>query len=368
MTDWNALRAHFPALEDRAYLNTAGGGPMGREATDAVRAYYEEFYREGDTRFSACLEHVEKTRAQLARVLNASPRDLAFLGNASQGLNLVADMLEGNVVAFADDFPSVTMPWLQRGRSVRFLDSPEAMDDALTTETDILAVSFVQYKTGHRLDLKRTSELCRSRNIRLVVDATQGFGVFPIDLERTPVDALVFSGYKWANAGYGIAPLYVSRSLLEGHGLPAAGWRSAKEPYDLEATRLDLTTEARGLELGHPPFAGVFALGGALDLIESIGLEAIESRVQDLVDALIRELDARGIAIESPRERDRRSGITMVHVSDPIVSAAALADENILVSARGDSLRVSLHYYNSENDIERFVEALYSGCSTKSTT
>jgi selenocysteine lyase/cysteine desulfurase len=360
MTDWNALRAHFPALEGRAYLNTAGGGPMGREATDAVRAYYDEFYREGDTRFRTCLEHVEETRVQLARVLNTSPRDVAFLGNASQGLNVVADMLDGNVVAFADEFPSVTLPWLQRERSVRFVDSPDAMEDALTTETDILAVSFVQYKTGHRLDLKRIGDLCRSRNIRLVVDATQGFGVFPIDLERTPVDALVFSGYKWANAGYGIAPLYVARTLLEEHGLPAAGWRSAQEPYDLEATKLDLTTDARGLELGHPPFASVFALGGALDLIESIGLEAIESRVQDLVDELHRRLDARGIAIESPRARDRRSGITMVHVSDPTATAAGLADKNILVSALGDGLRVSLHYYNNEDDIERFVEALYS--------
>ena len=362
MTDWNALRAHFPALEDRVYLNTAGGGPMGREATQAARAYYDEFYREGDTRWNACLEHVEETRVQLARILNTSPRDVAFLGNASQGLNLVADMLDGNVVAFAHDFPSVTMPWLRRGRSVRFLDSTEviddAIDDALTTETDILAVSFVQYKTGHRLDLKRTSDLCRSRNIRLVIDATQGFGVFPIDLERTPVDALVFSGYKWANAGYGVAPLYVSRALLEGHGLPAAGWRSAKEPYDLEATKLDLTTDARGLELGHPPFASVFALGGALDLIDSIGLEAIESHVQDLVDALHRGLDARGIAIDSPRERDRRSGITMVRVSDPSATAAALAEKNILVSARGDGLRVSLHYYNNEDDIERLLDAL----------
>lgn len=358
MTDWNGLRAHFPALEDRVYLNTAGGGPMGREAADAARAYYDEFYREGDTRWNVCLERVEKTRAQLARVLNASPRELAFLGNASQGLNLVADMLEGNVVAFADDFPSVTMPWLQRGRSVRFLDAPEEIHDALTTETDILAVSFVQYKTGYRLDLKRTSDLCRSRNIRLVVDATQGFGVFPIDLERTPIDALVFSGYKWANAGYGIAPLYVARTLLERDGLPAAGWRSAKEPYDLEATKLDLTTDARGLELGHPPFAGVFALGGALDLIESIGLDAIEARVQDLVDVLIQGLDARGIAIESPRERDRRSGIVMVRVADPATTAAALAKQNILVSARGGGLRVSVHYYNNEDDIERFLDAL----------
>lgn len=360
MTDWASLRAEFPALEGRVYLNTAGGGPMCPEATEAARAYYDEFSREGDTRWSDWLERVEHTRTQLAGMLKTSPHEIAFLGNASRGLNYVADMLdgEGDVVTLADEFPSVTLPWLLRRRSVRFVDSPNELETALTPATRILSLSWVQYRTGYRADLAGIGALCRSRNVRLVVDATQGFGVFPIDLERTPVDALVFSGYKWATAGYGIAPLYVSGGMLEEHGLPAAGWRSAKEPYDLEATRLDATTEARGLELGHPPFAGVFALRGALQRMEGIGIEAIASRVEDLVDVLHERLDARGIPIDSPRERHHRSAITMVRVEDPAATAAALAEKNVLVSARGDGLRVSLHYYNTEDDIEHFIDAL----------
>jgi cysteine desulfurase/selenocysteine lyase len=355
MIDWNELREHFTALKDRVYLNTAGGGPMSREATDAARAYYDEFEREGDARWDDWLDRVETTRAHLARILNAPATTVAFLGNASLGLNFVADMLDGDVVTLADEFPSVTLPWLARGRSVRFLDSPEQLEDV---NADVLALSFVQYKTGYRLDLARVGEMCRERDIRLVIDATQGFGVFPIDLERTPVDALVFSGYKWANAGYGIAPLYLSRGLLEERPLPAAGWRSANVPYDLEATTLDLTTEARGLELGHPPFAGVFALGGALTLLENIGVDAIASRVHELTDFLHRGLDKRGISIASPRERERRSSITMVNVSDPEATRSALEAKNILVSARGSGLRVSVHYYNTEDEIDELVKAL----------
>jgi len=355
LIDWNELREHFTALKDRVYLNTAGGGPMSREAIEAVRAYFDEFFHEGDTRWNDWLERVETTRARLARFLHTSSHDVAFLGNASLGLNFVADMLDGDVVTLTDEFPSVTMPWLVRGRSVRFLDSPEHIEDV---ETDVLALSLVQYKTGYRLDLAEVSEMCKERDIRLVIDATQGFGVFPIDLERTPVDALVFSGYKWANAGYGIAPLYLSRKLLEKRALPAAGWRSAEVPYDLESTKLDLTTEARGLELGHPPFAGVFALGGALALVESIGIDSIASRVDELVSVLHRGLDARGIAITSPRERSHRSSITMVNVPEPEATRAALEEKNILVSARGDGLRVSVHYYNTEDEIDCFVSAL----------
>ena len=360
MTDWDAIRAHFPALHGRVDLNTAGGGPMCREAVERVRQYYDEFYREGDTHWNAWLERVEQTRQKLAGFLGISPDAIAFLANASQGLNLIADLLsgDGRVVALSDDFPSVTMPWLARRRDVEFLESPDQLEDALRASPAVLAVSLVQYKTGFRLDLERVSALCREHGTALVLDATQAFGVMSIDLERCPVDAFVFSAYKWATAGYGIAPLVVRRTLVEERGLPSVGWRSAREPYDLESTKLDLTTEARGLELGHPPFAGVFALAGALELIESIGLAAIEARVAHLLDELHRGLEARGIPIDSPREPGARSPITMIRVPDPQATAAALAERNVFVSARGEGLRVSVHYYNNEDDLEAFFAAL----------
>ena len=368
MTDWDEIRTHFPALQDRVYLNTAGGGPICREAAERVHQYYDEFCREGDTTWNACLDRVEHTRQKLAGLLGVFSEEIAFLANASQGLNLVADLLagDGRVVALSDDFPSVTLPWLGRGRDVEFLESPDQLDDALRASPAVLAVSLVQYKTGFRLDLDRVSALCQEHGTALVLDATQAFGVISIDLERIPVDALVFSAYKWATAGYGIAPLVVRRSLLEERGLPSVGWRSAREPYDLESTKLDLTTEARGLELGHPPFAGVFALAGALELIQSIGLAAIEARVAHLLDELHRGLEARGIPIDSPREPSARSPITMIRVPDPPATAAALAERNVFVSARGEGLRVSVHYYNNEDDLETFFDVLTSYCSPRS--
>jgi len=356
VTDWSEIRTHFPALEAQVYLNTAGGGPMSREAVEAVRHYYDEFYEHGDTGWEFWLGRVESVRARLARMLGVTPDEVAFLANASSGLNHVADLLagdDGTVAVLDGEFPSVTFPWSSRGRRLHFMKSTAAIED-LPSSTSVLAVSHVQYQTGERLDLARVSEICAARDVRLVVDATQSFGVHPIDLAATPVDALVFSGYKWANAGYGIAPLYVRRSLLGGSGPRSAGWRSAPEPYDLDERSTELTTTARGLELGHPPFAGVASLGGALELIEQVGLEAIDARVQSLQESLRRGLHDKRLEVRSKPG----SGITMVGVDDPVATVGRLAETNVLVSARGAGIRISVHYYNSERDLEQLLESI----------
>lgn len=363
--DWEALRAGFPALERQAYLNTAGGGPLCPEAWQAVRNYWNSNYQHGDTEWNKWLARVEEVRSKLATTMGASPDEIAFLANASQGLNLAADMFsgEGAVLGVADDFPSVTLPWLVRGRSVRFLESRtdgvvplDAVAVALESESGcrVMAVSHVQYRTGFRFDLDALARVCAERAVALIVDATQSFGVYPIDLRSTPVSALIFSGYKWATAGYGIAPMFVRRNILQSRGLPSAGWRSGRDPYALVNRTLDLTSDARGLELGHPPFAGVLALGGALEAIERIGIAAIESRVSELVEEFLEGLRARRIPVRSPSEREHRSGIVMAGVVEPERVVRELRDRGVFVSARGAALRVSLHYYNNRADIERF--------------
>lgn len=353
---WEEIRARFPAVERQVYLNTAGGGPMSLDAVQAVKDYYDEFYEHGDTRWSEWLARVEHTRQRLARFLGAQAEEVAFLGNASQGLNYAAALLDGTgeVLCASGEFPSVTMPWLARSRRLRFAPSVAELQSSIGPDTAVVCVSLTQYQSGERVDLAALSSLCRERGARLVVDGTQTVGVQKVDVGATPVDALVFSGYKWANAGYGIAGLYVRRDVLAERGLPAGGWRSALEPYDLEEQEPVLTAEARGLELGHPPFAGVAALGGALDLIERVGIEAIESRVEELVERLHAALARNGWTVSSPSG----SPITIVPADAPQETADRLREQNVLVSARGEGLRISVHHYNDADDLAAVVEAL----------
>jgi selenocysteine lyase/cysteine desulfurase len=365
--NWTQIRSNFPAVERCVYLNTAAGGAMSRQAAEEAKTYYDEMTAVGDRKWNAWLERTEETRRQTASFLSAKPEEIAFLSNTSAGLNVVADLLdeEGEVLALAEEYPSVCLPWLHRKQRVRFLPTQDDggididdFDRAAGPNTRIAAISHVQYCTGFRCDLEELGKLCRSRGWRLVVDATQSFGTFPIDIQASQADAFIFSGYKWVTAGYGIATVFVRKDVLEEKGLPAVGWRSAKKPYALINDRLDLTTEARGLELGHPTFPGIFAQRGALRALGEIGLENIEARIDTLTDYLLERMDGMGIAILSPRERGRRAGITMIGVPDPIETAQRLEEKNVSVSARGRGIRVALHFYNNRRDIDRLAEAL----------
>jgi len=365
--DWGQIRALFPAVEQTVYLNTAGGGPISEPAAAAGSAYYEQSLRDGDVHWDDWLEQVEDARRKLARLLNTGPRNVAFLANASTGLGIAAHMLRGRgrMLAVADEFPSCTLPFLQLGFEVDFVATDrgggvrvDELAAACSDETATLVISFVQYKSGFRNDLARLGDLCRERDIAFVVDATQGIGAFPLDVGSAGIDFLSFSGYKWANAGYSIAALSVSERFLVPESFPLVGWRSPREPYALAYDRLEIAESAAALEQGHPPFAGVFALSAALDLIERAGMDEISERIVDLTRYLHARLDAAGIDVISTREDAHLSGITIAASDDPAGAVQHLRQRGILVSSRGEGIRVSVHYYNSRADVDRFVEAL----------
>ena len=167
------------------------------------------------------------------------------------------------------------------------------------------------------------------------------------------------SGYKWLTAGYGVGFLYVNRRHLHPEAFPAAGWRSARIPYDMLSDRLDLSDNAAALELGHPPFASVFALGAALELFEAIGPEAVERRVFDLSAYGAERIGALGHRVVTPTDEAHRAGITSVRIESPAELKRTLAEDlGIHVSARGDVLRVSTHLFNDESDVDRLAAAL----------
>ncbi len=365
--NWSQIRALFPAAERYTYLNTAAAPPLSVVAAREGKRYYDEMAEYGDVAWESWLYQAEQIREKLAAFVNAEARSIAFTYSTSHGMNLIAGMLDhcGDVLCPADEFPSCTLPWLQQRYRVDFVCSRDrgviTLDDiqkSITAETRMLVTSFVQFATGFRQDLVALGRLCKERSLIFVVDATQGMGVFPIDVVNSGIDFLVFSGYKWAQAGYGVGGLYVAPRFLSPASFPTAGWWSVRDPEAVVNDRVDLKETAAALEVGCPHFAGIFALGAALTLFEEIGKSRIEERIHELIDYLHRQLKAERLNIASPLKREQRSGITIVEMRNAPDVVRLLAERKIIVSARGKGLRVSVHIFNNFDDIDRLMAAL----------
>ena len=366
--DWNAYRDRFPAVRRWTYLNTAGGGTVSDAVAEAGKQYFDDFHQDGDTHWPDWRARAEAIRALAAATLNATPREIAFVPTASHGLNLLAQMLGGpgvGVLTVAREFPSVTLPWINQGSPVTFLEPADdgAIDldgaaRAVTPETRHLVISHVQYRTGYRHDLGALRAFCDDNGLTMIVDATQSAGAYPLDVARHRVNALVTSAYKWLGAGYGVAVLYLRDGLRTTLAPPAVGWRSARVPYAMLYDRLDLTDEAEGYELGHPPIPGILALGASLGLLREIGIERIAARTDALTSALHDRAAAKGMRVTSTTVPAARSGITIIALDAAEAAHAELLRRRDFVSRYGDSLRVSLHFYNDESDVERLIDEL----------
>ena len=365
--DWSAFRDQFPALKNRTYLNTAGGGVMARKVADAAHQYYNESVEQGDVFWGQWLVRSEKDRNFVAHFIGARPESVAFLQNASLGLNIVARSFpsESRCLAVRPEFPSCTTPFIRAGHQMSFIETTldgfvdaEIIESALKEHpVDVFILSSVQFANGFRADLASIGAVCRRFGVSFVVDATQSIGAFDIHLERDLIDALVFSGYKWATAGYGNAVL-ATGSGWSNSDPPLVGWRSAKRAYDLENDRLDLHKEGIGHEMGHPPFPGIFAMAAALRVLSEPGIHQISERIQALVGYLRSGLEDKGIRMRSNGNPACSSGIVLAEVKDADSVKQQLQEQQIWVTARQGGLRVSIHAYNAAEDVERFLTAL----------
>lgn len=366
MTNWNKVREEFPVCKKYVYLNPAGGSPVSKSAADEGKRFYDEMLEFGDTYWETWLERAEGVRSTLAKFIGAQREEIGFTTNTSHGMNLVAQFLKnkGTILTMRDEFPSTTFPWLNQKTTIKFVESTnfgysiEAIQKALTPDIKILVTSYVQYCTGFRQDLEKLGDFCKKNNLIFVVNATQALGIFPVDVKKYNIDFLMFTGLKWATAGYGIGGLYMDKKWLDKDNFPFAGWRSTVDPGKMDNMNLDLKNEVSVIESGCPHFPNIFALGGALKMFNKIGATNVVNRVLFL-NALLEE-KIRGLAIDviNQKEDKHRSGILIAKIPKAKYIVDELFKKNIIVSARGEGVRISTSIFNNEEDIEVLIREL----------
>ena len=364
MTDWASVRNEFPALTNWTYLNTATYGQLSRRAVQASVRHYEHRDELACSDFLTWFDDMDRIRESSARLVNATADDIAFVPNAATALAWLLvgmEWREGDrIVTLENEFPNNLYHAATLGRrGVELVEAAwSGIEDALNDRTRAVLVSTVNYTTGFRPDLKELSRFLHSRGILLYVDGTQSVGAMRFDVQEVQPDMLAVHGYKWLLSPNGAGFAYISPGLRRVLPPTVIGWRSHttwRDVNQLHHGTPEFAELAERYEGGMLNFPSLYAMGASIDMMLELGPERIEARVLELAAKCESMLRDRGATVE-------HSGSAVLAARFPGVDVGALGtrlkEQRILVSARHGRLRVSVHFYNNEDDIARLGEAL----------
>lgn len=368
-----AFRAEMEAVTATCcYLDHAAISPLPQRVRAAIAHYVDcrgRSFGLGDE-----FEHAsDRLREAVARLIGATPAEVAFVQNTSHGLNIVAQSLPlkaGDNVLFCDmEFPSNVYPWMllerQRGVEARCIPhqggglTVEALETYADEHTRVVTVSSVEFLTGFRTDLERIGGWCQEHGITFVVDGIQSIGAAPMDVQACQIDFLSCGAPKWLMGPIGLGFLYCRERLLE-HIVPpmagcvsVVGWENWRD-YDLT-----FLPDACRFEMGGPNLVGMVGLLAAVELLLGVGVDRIQEHTLYLTERLVADLRQRGYRIASNLDPERRSAIVSFAVpGDPSVAHARMQEAGIATSLREEYIRVSPHGYNTEEEIARVGEVL----------
>ena len=371
MHDIQKIREQFPITRKKAFLNHAAQSPLPKPVVDIIRKYLDEYSRLGTT----SIQCKEWGKSCFGKLIGARPEEIALIANTSEGMNIAANVLSyprGSKIVTTDlEYPSVVFPWLRNSLGVKVdyvnsVDGKISLDDmekAIDDKTVAVAISHVEYANGFRHNLRVLSEIVHEHGAYLIVDAIQSVGTMPIDVQRDGVDFLASSCYKWLLSPSGAAYLYVKDELIENFEPPSAGWASVNQEmfntsdfYDI--WNMDLSKTASRFEAGSPAEISHIGAQEAMKLLLDYGTENVKKRIIKLTDHLIASVRNLGLELQTPEEKQCRSGIVNFKVGKPQQVVEKLKKKGIIVSARARGIRVSPHFYNTEEEIDSLVEEI----------
>ncbi|MGI9036064.1 MAG: aminotransferase class V-fold PLP-dependent enzyme [Pyrinomonadaceae bacterium] len=369
------IRAAFPAAEKYCYLNSAAVAPLPTVAVDAVIRQLKDVSENGSLNYPNWIETKTSARKLVAEMLNVKLQQIAFMRNTSDGFATVAnglDWSEGeNIVTFEREFPANFYAWrrIRDAYGVQLRLCPERdgridLDEFINlidANTRLVAISAVQFASGFRADLERIGRAARKAGALFAVDIIQGFGAVEFDLPSQFVDVASGASHKWLCAPEGCGILYLSDRARELIKPTLVGWISVEEPWDFEDFEQSFKPNALAWESGTGSSALFYGLEQSLKLLRETGLKNIENYLEELSDYLCELAAQKNYDIISSRARGEKSQIVCLKHRGNLSSneiAKRLELENIIVSPRGERLRIAPHFFNNREDIERLIKNL----------
>jgi cysteine desulfurase/selenocysteine lyase len=371
----DTLRTLFPVTERAVYLNHAAVSPPPIPTINAVQSQLADVSENGSVNFRNWLAVKENTRRLVAGMLGASPEQVAFMRNTSDGLSTVANGLDwrrgDNLVTFRGEFPSNIYPWLRVrdafGVELRMCEERDGRIDLeelirlIDGKTRIVAISQIQFASGFNADLERIGRAARAHDALLVVDVIQALGVVPIDVQSELIDVAAAACHKWLLTPEGVGLLYLSSRARERIQPTLVGWTSVPNPEDYGNFEQGWNKGTLAWETGTGPAALIHGLEASLKLLQEVGIHSIQAHLEILTDHLCSRLENTQYKVVSSRRSWEKSQIVCIRHLAGLSSMdlyTRLKKRNIITAPRGDRLRISPHVYNTLEEIDELITAL----------
>jgi len=368
--DLLAWRAEFPAVETTVFLGSHTLAPLSRPARAAVDRFLDTWETKASAErvwFEDVIPEMRRLEALYARVIGADADEVALTPSVSTGLSSLASCLDfppdrNEIVLPDDEFPTDAHVWLaQQARGGRVRRARGRDHDALlatlSPRTRVVSASRVSYLDGMVIDAAAVVAGAHQVGAFAIVDDYHGSGVVPVDVHAVGCDALVGGPLKYLLGGPGVAFVYVRADVAPALEPTVTGWFSQRDFFAFDGGRLDWPDTAQRLALGTPAPAAIYAAAAGLEIVLRVGIDRIRSRVLDLTDYLMALLGERGYHVRTPVEHARRGGLVAVEVADSKAALHALLAAGVIVDERHGALRISPHFFTSEDDLDALLAA-----------
>jgi selenocysteine lyase/cysteine desulfurase len=359
----------FNLADDICHLNHAAIAPWPKRTVEAVQRFAVENGRVGSHHYERWLATEQALRKQLQSLINAASSDeIALMKSTSEALSVVAYGMHwktgDEIIISNQEFPSNRIVWESlRPQGVEVItvnidhvDDPEqCIIDAMTARTRLVSLSSVQYATGLALDLIPIGAACRQHDVAFCVDAIQGLGVKPFDVQACQADFVMADGHKWMLGPEGLALFYCRAEWLERLALKQYGWHMVEAMGDFDQQDWQPASTARRFECGSPNMLGIHALHASLSLLLEIGIQPILENVSGKIQYLIDSINKYGGTVLSAVDPERRAGIVAFRYEGEDIQARYrfLQQNGVICALRGGGIRFSPHFHTSDTALER---------------
>ncbi len=241
----------------------------------------------------------------------------------------------------------------------------EQLEELIAPGVRLVSIDYPHWTNGYLMDLHSLKTKCDEVGAWLVLDCTQSIGVVPVDVTKTPVDALVASGYKFMLCPYGTAFMYLPKKRQDEVSVTMPTWQgmiNARDFSKLNEYQFSYVQNAARYDVGeHTSFLNIMGMNASLEFLLQIGVEKIYCHTLNLLDQLVSGLDTMRFRIVSDLSAQRRSAMLRVtpkgeKETQPLLTR--LRENQVYVSFRDNGFRVTPHIYNNESDINRLIELL----------